>query len=38
MVLGDTNNGKTYATLLSASVTLTNEGLKSVLPYVEHED
>lgn len=39
MVLGNSTGGEQfYGTLLSASVTFTNEGLKSVIPYVEHEE
>lgn len=38
MVTGNNLQEKVYATLLSASLTMTSEGLKSVIPYVEHPE
>jgi hypothetical protein len=37
-VTGNSNQEQLYATLLTASLTFTNEGLKSAMPYVEYND
>lgn len=34
----EATGAKVYSTMLSASVTFTNEGLKTVMPYVEYEN